>query len=79
MTRLCRSSMATMRLASGLTPSKDALVLEKGENNPYANILTVLKGHENDAGIQTLAKLLTSPEVKKFIEEKYQGSVIPAF
>jgi D-methionine transport system substrate-binding protein len=63
----------------GLTPSKDALVLEKGENNPYANILTVLKGHENDAGIQTLAKLLTSPEVKKFIEEKYQGSVIPAF
>jgi D-methionine transport system substrate-binding protein len=63
----------------GLNPSKDALVLEKGEDNPYANILTVLKGHENDAGIQTLAKLLTSPEVKKFIEEKYQGSVLPAF
>ena len=63
----------------GLTPSKDALVLEKAENNPYANVLTVLKGHENDAGIQKLVKLLNSPEVKKFIEDKYQGSVLPAF
>ena len=25
-----------------------------------------------------LAKLLTSPEVKKFIEDTYKGSVVPA-
>jgi D-methionine transport system substrate-binding protein len=66
-------------IQAGFTPSKDALALEKGENNPYANILAVVKGHEKDAGILKLAKLLTSPEVKKFIEDKYQGSVIPAF
>lgn len=66
-------------IEAGLKPSKDALALESGENNPYANILAVVKGHENDEGIQRLAKLLTSPEVKKFIEEKYEGSVIPAF
>jgi|HigsolmetaAR202D_1030399.scaffolds.fasta_scaffold00042_25 ABC-type metal ion transport system, periplasmic component/surface antigen len=66
-------------LDAGLTPSSDALVLESGENNPYANILTVLNGHENDEAIQKLASLLTSPEVKKFIEDNYQGSVIPAF
>jgi D-methionine transport system substrate-binding protein len=66
-------------LEGGLTPSKDALALENGKNNPYANVLVVKKGHENDKGIQILAKLLTSPEVKKFIEEKYNGSVIPAF
>lgn len=66
-------------LDGGLTPGKDALALESGENNPYANILVVNKGHENDKGIQILIKLLTSPEVKKFIEEKYNGSVIPAF
>lgn len=66
-------------LQAGLTPSQDALALESGENNPYANVLTVVKGHENDEGIQSLVKLLTSPEVKKFIEDKYQGSVIPAF
>lgn len=66
-------------LQSGLKPNKDALALEKAEGNPYANILAVLKGHENDKAVQKLAKLLTSPEVKKFIEDKYQGTVIPAF
>ena len=66
-------------LEGGLSPAKDALALESAENNPYANVLVVNKGHENDEGVQILIKLLTSPEVKKFIEEKYSGSVIPAF
>lgn len=66
-------------IEAGLKPAKDALALESGENNPYANLLVVKKGHENDEGIQKLAKLLTSPEVKKYIEEKYEGAVIPAF
>lgn len=66
-------------IEGNLIPSKDALALESGENNPYANILAVNSGHENDEGIKILVRLLTSPEVKAFIEEKYSGSVIPAF
>lgn len=66
-------------LAVGLKPNKDALALEKAQGNPYANVLAVLKGHEKDPRVLKLAKLLTSPEVKKFIEDKYQGTVIPAF
>lgn len=66
-------------LDGGLTPAKDALALESGENNPYANILVVNQGHENNEGIKILIQLLTSPEVKQFIEERYNGSVIPAF
>ncbi|GCE22597.1 MetQ/NlpA family ABC transporter substrate-binding protein [Dictyobacter kobayashii] len=66
-------------LTVGLTPSRDALALEKGQGNPYANVLAVMKGHENDPGVTKLAKLLNSPEVKKFIQDKYKGSVIPAF
>nr|WSX52777.1 MetQ/NlpA family ABC transporter substrate-binding protein [Streptomyces sp. NBC_00974] len=62
-----------------LLPAKDALVLEKAEGNPYANILAVKNGKQDDPRIQKLAKLLNSDEVKKFIEDKYQGSVIPAF
>ncbi|MFI5982876.1 MetQ/NlpA family ABC transporter substrate-binding protein [Streptomyces sp. NPDC051555] len=62
-----------------LVPAKDALVLEKAEGNPYANLLAVKDGKQSDPRIQKLAKLLNSDEVKKFIEEKYQGSVIPAF
>jgi len=66
-------------LQVGLKPSRDALALEKGENNPYANVLSVLKGNENDPRVQKLAKLLTSAEVKDFITKKYDGAVIAAF
>ncbi|GLX01173.1 MetQ/NlpA family ABC transporter substrate-binding protein [Microtetraspora sp. NBRC 16547] len=66
-------------MEANLNPDSDALVLEKAEGNPYANGLVVAEGHENDPRIVTLSKLLTSPEVKQFIEQKYKGAVIPAF
>jgi D-methionine transport system substrate-binding protein len=66
-------------IETGLKPATDALALEKGENNPYANLVVVRTGDENDPRIVKLEKLLHSPEVKKFIEDKYQGSVLPAF
>jgi D-methionine transport system substrate-binding protein len=62
-----------------LTPAKDALVLESPDNNPYANLLVAKDSKVNDPRIQKLEQLLHSPEVKKFIQDKYQGSVIPAF
>ena len=66
-------------LELGLTPSADALALEQGVDNPYANVLAVLDGRQDDPAVQALARLLTSPEVKQFIEERYEGSVLPAF
>ncbi|MEU9371297.1 MetQ/NlpA family ABC transporter substrate-binding protein [Streptomyces avermitilis] len=62
---------------AGLSPTKDAILLESAENNPYANLLAVKKGNEDDPRVEKLAELLTSPEVKKFIEDKYRGSVLP--
>ncbi|MFF8609243.1 MetQ/NlpA family ABC transporter substrate-binding protein [Streptomyces sp. NPDC015346] len=62
-----------------LEPAKDAIALEKSENNPYANFLAVKEGNEKDSRVQKLAKLLNSPEVKKYIEDTYNGSVTPAF
>ena len=61
-----------------LNPTKDALFIEP-KDSPYANIVAVRKGDENRKEIQALKKALTSPEVKKFIEEEYKGAVIPAF
>ena len=61
-----------------LNPTKDALFIEP-KDSPYSNIVAVRKGDENRKEIQALKKALTSPEVKKFIEEKYKGAVIPAF
>ncbi len=66
-------------IEGGLTPSKDALVLEAAENNPNANLLVTLPEEAQDPRVKKLAALLTSPEVKQFIDEKYQGAVLPAF
>ncbi|MFH8795266.1 MetQ/NlpA family ABC transporter substrate-binding protein [Streptomyces sp. NPDC017941] len=66
-------------LEADLNPAKQALAAEKAEGNPYGNFLAVKKGDENDPRVKKLAKLLTSPEVKKFIEDKYDGAVVAAF
>ncbi len=61
-----------------LNPVKDSLFTEPKES-PYANIVAVRKGDEGRPEMQKLMKALQSPEVKKFIEEKYKGAVVPAF
>lgn len=61
-----------------LNPTKDALFQEP-KDSPYANIVAIRKGDEKRPEIQKLMKALTTPEVKKFIEEKYKGAVVPAF
>ncbi|QWB26758.1 MULTISPECIES: MetQ/NlpA family ABC transporter substrate-binding protein [Streptomyces] len=66
-------------LSSDLKPAKDALVLESPKDNPYGNFLAVKKGEEKDPRVKKLAKLLTSPEVKKFIQDKYDGAVLASF
>ncbi|MFE9767338.1 MetQ/NlpA family ABC transporter substrate-binding protein [Streptomyces sp. NPDC005808] len=62
---------------AGLSPATDAILLESAKDNPYANLLAVKKGNEDDPRVKKLAELLTSPEVRKFIEDKYKGSVLP--
>jgi D-methionine transport system substrate-binding protein len=56
----------------------DALAVE-AKDSPYANVLAVRKEDKEKPYIKALSKALTSPEVKKFIEDKYKGAVIPAF
>lgn len=65
-------------LESKLNPVKDSILLE-GADSPYANIVTVVQGHENDEKIKVLVETLQSEKVKKFIAEKYNGGVVPAF
>lgn len=61
-----------------LNPTKDALFMED-KTSPYVNIIAVREGDENRAEIQTLLKTIKSDKVKKFIEEKYKGAIVPAF
>ena len=65
-------------LEAGLNPAKDALIIEDAKS-PYVNFLVARPDNKDSDAIQKLAKALTSPEVKAFIEEKYNGAVVPAF
>lgn len=67
-------------IEADLSPADDALAVEPAKDNPNGNFLAVKEGNEDDPRVKKLAKLLTSPEVKKFIEEKWSnGSVVPSF
>jgi NLPA lipoprotein. len=65
-------------LEANLNPLKDAIFMED-KDSPYANVLVVRPDNQNDPAIQKLAKALNSEEVKKFIEDKYKGAIVPAF
>lgn len=65
-------------LPANLNPVKDALIIE-GKESPYANNVVVRSGDQDRDEIKKLVEALNSPEVKKFIEDKYQGAVVPAF
>ena len=65
-------------LDAGLEPTRDALAIES-KDSPYVNFLVARPDNRDDPRVQKLAKALTGPEVKAFIESKYQGAVLPAF
>ena len=65
-------------LDAGLEPTRDALAIES-KDSPYVNFLVARPDNRNDPRVQKLAKALTGPEVKAFIQSKYQGAVLPAF
>ncbi len=69
-------------LESGLTPSKDAIYLESGVDNPYSNILAWNSEADADtiAAVKKLDELLHSDEVRQYIEETWaDGAVQPSF
>ncbi len=60
----------------------DALAVEASDGEAaqaYVNVVAVKEGHENDPAIQALVAALKSDEVKTFMEETYQGAVVPMF
>jgi len=65
-------------LQANLNPTKDALFIED-KDSPYANILTAREDNKDSDAVKKLLAALQSDDVKKFIEDKYQGSIVPAF
>lgn len=67
-------------LGAGLSVKNDALAIE-GEDSEgastYKNVLVVKEGNENNEAVKTLVEILHSEKIKNFINEKYDGAVIP--
>lgn len=62
----------------GLTPKKDALITE-GEDSEFTITLVAREDNQDSDAIQKLAKVISGPEVKKFLEENYADIALPAF
>jgi D-methionine transport system substrate-binding protein len=65
-------------LDAKLNPTRDALALES-KDSPYVNFVVTRADRANDPRVAKLVAALRTPEVKAFIEKKYQGAVLPAF
>lgn len=60
----------------------DALAIEAADGAAteyYQNVIAVKEGNENSEKIQALLKALKSDAVKQYIENTYDGAVVPLF
>jgi D-methionine transport system substrate-binding protein len=67
-------------LEAGYSVGKDALAYETSDSEAaktYVNVIAVKAGNEDSEKIQALVDVLKSDEVKQYIEDTYDGAVIP--
>ncbi|MCD7954987.1 MAG: MetQ/NlpA family ABC transporter substrate-binding protein [Lachnospiraceae bacterium] len=67
-------------LEAGLSVANDAIVYEQSDSeaaSTYANIIAVKAGNEENEGVLALVEVLQSDEIKDFINETYDGAVLP--
>lgn len=69
-------------MQAGFSSAKDALALEDANSEAaktFANIIVVKQGHENDPAIQALVAALKSDAVRNYINNTFNGNVLPVF
>ena len=67
-------------LEAGYSVGKDSIAYEKSDSEAaktYVNIVAVKEGNENNEGIKALVDVLKSDEIKQFINDTYDGAVVP--
>ncbi|MCR4991174.1 MAG: MetQ/NlpA family ABC transporter substrate-binding protein [Lachnospiraceae bacterium] len=66
-------------LEAGFSVGQDSIAYEASDSvaaKTYVNIIAVLDGNQNEPKIQALVKVLKSDDIKKFIEDTYDGAVV---
>lgn len=67
---------------AGLNVAKDAIAVEAQDGiaaQTFGNVICVKKGRENEQFAKDLVKALMSDKVKNFINDNYEGAVVPLF
>ena len=67
-------------LEAGFSVGKDAVAYEKSDSEAaktYVNVIAVKEGNENSEAIQALVNVLKSDEIVKYINDTYDGAVVP--
>lgn len=67
-------------LQAGFSVAKDSIAYEKADSEAaktYVNVIAVKEGNESSEGIKVLVDALKSDEIKQFINDNYDGAVIP--
>lgn len=67
-------------LDAGFSVGKDAIAYESSDSEAaktYVNVIAVKEGNENNEGIKALVEVLKSDEIKDYINETFDGAVIP--
>lgn len=62
----------------GFFPTKDSIFIEPSDS-PWVNLIAVRAEDKDRPEFEKLVKAYHSDEVKKFIEENFQGSVVPSW
>jgi D-methionine transport system substrate-binding protein len=67
-------------LNAGFSVAHDSIAYESSDSEAaktYVNVIAVKEGNENSEKIQALVSVLKSDAIKEFINETYDGAVIP--
>lgn len=67
-------------LQAGFSVGKDSIAYEKADSEAaktYVNVIAVKEGTENSEAIQALVSVLLSDEITQYINDNYDGAVIP--
>ena len=67
-------------LQAGFSVGNDSIAYEQADSEAaktYVNVIAVKEGNENSEAIQALIKVLKSDEIQEYINDTYDGAVIP--
>ncbi|MFA1820359.1 MetQ/NlpA family ABC transporter substrate-binding protein [Virgibacillus oceani] len=65
-------------LGAGISPRDDSILLES-TNSPYVNYIVVRPENADDPTVERFVNAYQSEEVREFIEEEFDGSIIPSW